>query len=81
MTHKNCTSTANEDGIRQSLLSAGNPSRSSATVDLPIQRQEYDLNSRKLCRYLIEDAIFVNMSEEILILICEDSIVLYSGKN
>ena len=44
-----------------------------STLDLSITHNGYDLNSRKLRRYIIEDVVYVNPIEHVLLLICEES--------
>ena len=34
---------------------------------------DYDLNSRELRRYIIEDVMYIDPVESVLLLVCEDS--------
>ena len=43
------------------------------TSDLPVTHNGYNLDSRKLRRYIIEDVMYINPIEHVLLLICEDS--------
>ena len=43
------------------------------TSDLPVTHNGYDLDSRKLRRYIIEDVMYITPIEDVLLLICEDS--------
>ena len=60
----------NSGGIRQSLrlLGAMSPDMSGVSPLLsPPQSGVYDLNSRKLRRYIIEDVMFITPGESIVI--------------
>ena len=43
------------------------------TVDTNAKHDDYDLNSRKLRRYIIKNAMHINPVESVLLLLCEDS--------
>ena len=51
-----------------------------STPELHVSNNGYDLNSRKLRRYIIEDVMYINPVENVLLLICEDSTDFVSWK-
>ena len=71
--YKSKTQLETMGSTRRSLRFADPKPDVCSTLDLPITYNGYDLNSRKLSRYIIEDVMYVNPIEHVLLLICEES--------